>query len=124
MDINKATWEGANGVEIARNIQQYLQRELRKLIDCEVAAEQYLCEHSRLCLTNEDRSEDDHWYEVSSVEQVLEIEQLFCPENPRSAWESREIVHTVIIGYDIDFSRPTYMTYDLNRAIPILSDVF
>lgn len=106
---------------IAERIQEYLLEQLRAVIPCERSVVKYLCDHHRLCLCHDDRSEEPHWYRVWSREQVLEISKYFCPEILLTEQESLQILNTVIAGACIDFSKPTYMTYDLNRMIPILN---
>jgi len=109
-----------NEREIANRMEQYLLNAIRSRIPSEDAALEYLYSHHRLCLTNEDKSDEPFWFPVSSREQVLNIKRQFCPAVPYTASEAEQIVNIVMVGYHIDFSRPTFMSYDLNRDMPMM----
>lgn len=108
--------------QIAADIRQYLLGQIRSTVKSEAYATDYFCRHARVCLTNEDKSAEPYWYAVTDKEQVIAIKNNFCAGIEGYTEESAdEIIDAIIIGYHIDFSKPTYLAYDLNLLVPILN---
>jgi hypothetical protein len=106
---------------IAHSLQQALFNSIAAVIHSREQALQYMYTHHRLCLTNKDKSAEPYWYPVYGRKQILEVTRYFCPEAAPSEHEAAVIIDAIIAGYNIDLSKPVYLSYDLNRQIPVMA---